>query len=395
MPKNLLSGHDSRGLELPLPDAAAIAHSARLVDVITARIETRGGVIGFDEYMQLALYEPGLGYYSAAATKFGASGDFVTAPEISPLFGFCLARQAAAVIAQGCSARILEFGAGSGKLCAQILSTLPTLEHYQILDLSADLKQRQQSYLRAELSAELFHKIEWLSSLPQEFDGIVLANEVLDAMPVHILSKKGEWLERCIGYDGQGFTWQSITPKQTVTDSIRSIEARLGDFAEGYQSELNLNYGPWLKALAQSCKRALVLIIDYGYEQDQYYHPSRARGTLTCHYQHRVHTDPLVYPGLQDITAFVDFDACADAAETNGFVLSGLVTQGRFLLANGLLEEAQRWAQGNDSLLQLALSQQVGTLSLPQEMGDKFKVLAMQKNMTLELPAMQRRGTYG
>jgi SAM-dependent MidA family methyltransferase len=395
VPKNLLSGHDSRGLELPLPDAAAIAHSARLVDAIAARIEDRGGVIGFDEYMQMALYEPGLGYYSAAAAKFGAPGDFVTAPEISPLFGFCLARQAAAVIAQGCSARILEFGAGSGKLCAQILSTLPTLEHYQILDLSADLKQRQQSYLRAELSAELFHKIEWLSSLPQEFDGIVLANEVLDAMPVHILSKKGEWLERCIGYDGQGFTWQSITPKQTVTDSIRSIEARLGDFAEGYQSELNLNYGPWLKALAQSCKRALVLIIDYGYEQDQYYHPSRARGTLTCHYQHRVHTDPLVYPGLQDITAFVDFDACADAAETNGFVLSGLVTQGRFLLANGLLEEAQRWAQGNDSLLQLALSQQVGTLSLPQEMGDKFKVLAMQKNMTLELPAMQRRGTYG
>ncbi|MDH3632604.1 MAG: SAM-dependent methyltransferase [Gammaproteobacteria bacterium] len=395
MPKNLLSGHDSRGLELPLPDAAAIAHSARLVDAIAARIEDRGGVIGFDEYMQMALYEPGLGYYSAAAAKFGAPGDFVTAPEISPLFGFCLARQAAAVIAQGCSARILEFGAGSGKLCAQILSNLPTLEHYQILDLSADLKQRQQSYLRAELSAELFHKIEWLSSLPQEFDGIVLANEVLDAMPVHILSKQGEWLERCIGYDGQGFTWQSITPKQTVTDSIRSIEARLGDFAEGYQSELNLNYGPWLKALAQSCKRALVLIIDYGYEQDQYYHPSRARGTLTCHYQHRVHTDPLVYPGLQDITAFVDFDACADAAETNGFVLSGLVTQGRFLLANGLLEEAQRWAQGNDSLLQLALSQQVGTLSLPQEMGDKFKVLAMQKNMTLELPAMQRRGTYG
>jgi SAM-dependent MidA family methyltransferase len=164
VPKNLLSGHDSRGLELPLPDAAAIAHSARLVDAIAARIEDRGGVIGFDEYMQMALYEPGLGYYSAAAAKFGAPGDFVTAPEISPLFGFCLARQAAAVIAQGCSARILEFGAGSGKLCAQILSTLPTLEHYQILDLSADLKQRQQSYLRAELSAELFHKIEWLSS---------------------------------------------------------------------------------------------------------------------------------------------------------------------------------------------------------------------------------------
>jgi len=395
VPKNLLSGHDSRGLELPLPDPAAIAHSARLVDVIAARIETRGGVIGFDEYMQMALYEPGLGYYSAAATKFGAPGDFVTAPEISPLFGFCLARQAAAVIAQGCGARILEFGAGSGKLCAQILSRLSTLEHYQILDLSADLKQRQQNYLRAELSAELFHKIEWLSSLPEEFDGIVLANEVLDAMPVHILSKQEEWHERGIGYDGQGFTWQTFTPKSSVIDSIRAVEARLGDFAEGYRSELNLNYGPWLKALAQTCKRALVMIIDYGYEQDQYYHPSRRHGTLTCHYQHRVHTDPLLYPGLQDITAFVDFDACADAAEANGFVLSGLVTQAQFLLANGLLEEAQRQAQGSDSLSQLTLSQQVGTLSLPQEMGDKFKVLAMQKNLALELPAMQRRGAYG
>ncbi len=395
MPKNLLSGHDSRGLELPLPDAAAIAHSARLVDVIAARTETRGGVIGFDEYMQMALYEPGLGYYSAAATKFGASGDFVTAPEISPLFGFCLARQAAAVIAQGCSARILEFGAGSGKLCAQILNRLPTLERYQVLDLSADLKQRQQNYLRGELSVELFHKIEWLSSLPEEFDGIVLANEVLDAMPVHILSKQEEWLERGIGYDGQGFTWQTFTPKQRVIDSIRSIESRLGDFAEGYRCELNLNYGPWLKALAQACKRALILIIDYGYEQNQYYHPTRGQGTLTCHYQHRVHTDPLVYPGLQDITAFVDFDACADAAEANGFELSGLVTQGQFLLANGLLEEAQRQAEGSDSLSQLTLSQQVGTLSLPQEMGEKFKVLAMQKNMALELPAMQRRGAYG
>jgi SAM-dependent MidA family methyltransferase len=395
VPKNLLSGHDSRGLELPLPGAAATAHSARLVDVIAARIKTRGGIIGFDEYMQMALYEPGLGYYSAAATKFGALGDFVTAPEISPLFGFCLARQVAAVIAQGCSARILEFGAGSGKLCAQILSRLPKLEQYQILDLSADLKQRQQNYLRGELSAELFHKIEWLSSLPEEFDGIVLANEVLDAMPVHILSKQEEWLERGIGYDGQGFTWQTFTPKRPVIDSIRSIEARLGDFAEGYRSELNLNYGPWLKALAQTCKRALVMIIDYGYEQDQYYHPSRDHGTLTCHYQHRVHTDPLVYPGLQDITAFVDFDACADAAEANGFELSGLVTQGQFLLANGLLEEAQRQAQGSDSLSQLTLSQQVGTLSLPQEMGEKFKVLAMQKNLALELPAMQRRGAYG
>ena len=392
---NFPSGHDAHGLELPPPDDDAIAHSTRLAKAIAERIESRGGVIGFDEYMHMALYQPGLGYYSSTTPKFGAQGDFVTAPEISPLFGFCIAQQAAAAIAQGCGARVLEFGAGSGKLCAQILDALPGLEGYQILDLGADLRQRQQAQLQQELSAELFHKIEWLSSLPSEFDGIVLANEVLDAMPVHILSKHGDWRECGVGYDGQRFNWHYFAPEAPVMDAIRSIESRLGDFADGYTCELNLNYRPWFKALAEVCKRALVMIIDYGYEQDQYYHPTRKRGTLTCHYRHRVHGDPLVYPGLQDITAFVDFDACADAAEENGFELSGLVKQGPFLIANGLLEEAQRLADANAALARMAISRQVGTLTLPQEMGEKFKVLAMQKNIALELPAMRRKGAHG
>ena len=386
---------DSQGMELPPPDTAAVEHSNRLVQAIIARIEQQGGLIGFDEYMQLALYEPGLGYYSAATPKFGAQGDFVTAPEISSLFGFCLAQQAGALIAQGCNPQILEFGAGSGKLCAQILSSQSALEHYWILDLSADLKQRQQQYLQARLSAELFHKIEWLSGLPTEFDGIVLANEVLDAMPVHILQKKGDWLELGVGYDGQSFTWQTFVPGKIALDAIRSIEVRLGELPDNYCSELNLNYVPWLNALKQSCKRCVVLIIDYGYEQAHYYHPARSRGSLTCHYQHRVHNDPLIYPGLQDITAFVDFDACADAAESAGFELTGLVSQGQFLLANGLLEEAQRQARDSDGVAQLAISQQVQTLSLPQEMGEKFKVLALQKNLALEMPAMQRGAAHG
>jgi SAM-dependent MidA family methyltransferase len=380
---------------LPLPDETAVMHSNRLVEAIIARIRDRGGLIGFDEYMQMALYEPGLGYYSAATPKFGAAGDFVTAPEISPLFGYCLAQQAGALFVQGCKPKILEFGAGSGKLCAQILSSLPAVEHYQILDLSAELKQRQQHYLRDRLSAELFHKIEWLSGLPVDFDGIVLANEVLDAMPVHILQKQRGWLELGVGYDGQSFTWQSFTPDKPALDAIRSIEDRLGELPDNYCSELNLNYAPWFNALAQSCKRAVVLIIDYGYEQAHYYHPARSRGSLICHYRHRVHNNPLIYPGLQDITAFVDFDACADAAEGAGFELTGLVPQGRFLLANGLLEEAQRQARNSDSVAQLAVSQQVQTLSLPQEMGEKFKVLALQKNLALEMPAMQRGAAYG
>ena len=386
---------NSQGLELPPPDETAVAHSTRLVQAIIARIEQRGGLIGFDEYMHMALYETGLGYYSAATPKFGAQGDFVTAPEISPMFGFCLAQQINDLVKQGCNAGILEFGAGSGKLCAQILNSSPTLEHYHILDLSAELKQRQQQYLRAQLSAELFHKIDWLSSLPTDFDGIVLANEVLDAMPVHILRKQGDWMELGVGYDGQGFTWQPFEPGKPALDAIRSIEARLGELPDNYCSELNLNYTAWFNALAQSCKRAVVLIIDYGYEQAHYYHPARSRGSLTCHYRHRVHNDPLVYPGLQDITAFVDFDACADAAENAGFELTGLVPQGQFLLANGLLEEAQRQARDSDRVAQLAISQQVQTLSLPQEMGEKFKVLAMQKDLAMEMPAMQRGGAYG
>ena len=392
---NLAPRQDARGLELPPPGDDAIAHSARLAQAIADRIESRNGVIGFDEYMQMALYEPGLGYYSSTTHKLGARGDFVTAPEISPLFGFCIARQAAAAIAQGCGPRVLEFGAGSGKLCAQILGALPGIEAYQILDLSADLRQRQQALLQQELSAELFHRIEWLSSLPQQFDGIVLANEVLDAMPVHILSKQGDWRECGVAYDGQRFSWHYFVPEAPVMDAIRTIESRLGDFADDYTCELNLNYRPWFRALAEVCQRALVVIIDYGYEQDQYYHPARKRGTLTCHYRHRVHGDPLVYPGLQDITAFVDFDACADAAEENGFELSGLVNQGSFLIANGLLEESQRLADAGDNLARMAIAKQVGTLTLPQEMGEKFKVLAMQKNIALELPAMRRKGAYG
>jgi SAM-dependent MidA family methyltransferase len=392
---DLSPGFDSQGLELPRPDAEAVAYSVRLVEAIVARIEQCGGVIGFDEYMRMALYEPGLGYYSGNAIKFGVFGDFVTAPEISPLFGNCLARQAEGLIAQGCAGRILEFGAGSGKLCGQILNALPSLEQYWILDLSAELKQRQQYYLRNILDAEQFDKIEWLSGLPENFDGIVVANEVLDAMPVHMLYKQDDWFELGVGYDAQRFDWKEFTPGGQVLTAIRRIEARLGEFPDDYRCEVNLNFNPWFAALAQSCREAAVFIIDYGYEQNEYYHPARNRGTLDCYYQHRSHSDPLIFPGLQDITAYIDFDACADAAEASGFEIMGLVSQRHFLIANGLLEDAQRQSEDSDTHEQLALSQQVKTLSMPDEMGRIFKVLAMQKNLPLDMPAMQRGSPGG
>ena len=384
-----------QGMELPPPGDAAIEHSQRLVSEIIERIQQRGGVIGFDEYMQMALYHPGLGYYSASLPKFGSDGDFVTAPEISSLFGYCLSHQAEALIAQGCADRILEFGAGSGKLCAQILQNLPALSCYFILEVSADLRQRQQQYLGEHLVAELFHKIEWLDRLPEGFDGIVLANEVLDAMPVQLLNKQDDWLQLGVAYRGEGFQWQTMEATPESADSMHRIETQYGALPRDYTSEVNLNYQPWFAALADSCQHAVVLIIDYGYEQAQYYDAGRRRGTLTCHYQHRVHDDPFVYPGLQDITAFVDFDACADAAEASGFSVSGLIDQGQFLLANNLLGEAQRRSENSESMAQLAISQQVGMLSLPQEMGERFKVLALQKNLDLEMPAMLRGHAYG
>lgn len=389
------AGHDVNGLELPQPDADAIAASLRLVEAIVGRIGARGGVIGFDEYMQMALYQPGLGYYSNSSIKFGAFGDFVTAPEISPLFGACLARQAEALIGQGCGARILEFGAGSGRLCQQIMDALPGLVSYQILDLGAELKQRQQLYLRERLDADRYSRIEWLSRLPEDFDGIVIANEMLDALPVHRLHKRAGWQELGVAFRQQRLQWEPMAPRPGVLDAIGQIEARHGALPAGYRCELNLRLEPWFAALADACRRAVVMIVDYGYEQAEYYHPDRCRGTLECYYQHRRHSDPLIFPGLQDITAFVDFDACADAAEQAGFDVIGLVSQRQFLLANGLLEEVERRLQGLDLQHRLALSQQVQTLTMPDQMGQTFRVLALSRGLRPEMPALERGGARG
>ena len=240
-----------RGLELPVPDDDARLHSERLIEVISDRIAQQGGVISFEEYMRMALYQPGLGYYSAATPKFGAEGDFVTAPEISELFGFCIARQAEQLIEQGCAAEVLEFGAGSGKLCAQIMQALPRLQRYRILDLSAELKQRQQRYLQKKLTPQQFSRIEWLHSLPPDFDGIVLANEVLDAMPVHLLTKQPDWIELGVACRGQGFTWQALDDAAATIEAMRGIEKRCGELPDGYRTELNLNYQPWMMVMSR------------------------------------------------------------------------------------------------------------------------------------------------
>ena len=385
----------SEAFGLPVPDAEAVAISEQLIERIIDRINQSDGVIGFDEYMHMALYQPGLGYYVAGSAKFGPSGDFVTAPEISSLFGGCLANQLHQLIKQGCAAQVLEFGAGSGALCAQIMQALPSLGCYQILEPSPDLRQRQQAYLRQRLEDDLFVKVEWLSGLPENFTGVVLANEVIDAMPVHRVERRLDWVEMGVGFDGDRFEWRRMNPQAELREFLISLESRLGEFSAGYCTEVNLNHTPWMQALADLGDELVILIIDYGYEQPDYYRPQRASGTLICHYRHRVHDDPLIYPGLQDITAFVDFDALADAGEAAGFATIGLVSQAEFLIANGLSEAAQQRATEADERTLIHLTQEIKTLTLPQEMGEKFKVLAMQKGLTLDVPAMRRGVDYG
>ena len=241
----------SNEFALPEPDADAIAVSEQLVGKIVQQIEQHGGVIGFDEYMRMALYEPGFGYYAAGSTKLGAAGDFVTAPEISALFGECLARQTRQLVEQGCAPEVLEFGAGSGALCGQILQAFPGLERYRILEPSPDLKQRQRDALRKSLDNGLFDKIEWLSRLPEDFSGIVIANEVLDAMPVHLVEKRENWVELGIGFAQGRFHWQSMPPDSALHSWLVDLETRMGGFARGYRSEINLNYLPWMQSLSE------------------------------------------------------------------------------------------------------------------------------------------------
>ena len=377
-------------MQLPQPAPAEIKHSEALVELVVSEIEKQGGRISFRDYMNLLLYAPALGYYSGGRAKIGREGDFVTSPEISPLFGCTVANQCQSLFDQGCGRKILEFGAGSGKLCEQIMRKAENLDGYLILELSADLRSRQQQYLKQVLPSEKFDRVSWLDSLPDQFSGIVLANEVLDAMPVNLVKKNKGWFELGVGFDGDRFVWNYLRDASEAVSAAENLEKKFGPYVDGYTTEINLNYSPWFKALGDCTDQVVALLIDYGYECADYYHRQRHQGTLLCHYRHRVHSDPLILPGLQDITASVDFDAVADAAESAGFDVGGMVSQGPFLLANGLLEEAAFNERSDNTRAQLELAQQIKTLSLPDEMGEKFKVIALTKNLDIELPAFRR-----
>jgi len=382
---------------LPQPDDQAIAHSQRVLDEILRRLDQASTQrLSFAEYMDLALNAPGLGYYSAGNQKFGAGGDFVTAPEISDLFADSLAHQCQQVLSRHDSSEILEIGAGSGRLALDLLRALQAMDslpsRYCILEPSAELQQRQARVL-AEQLPELQGRIQWLQALPQEFHGLIIANEVLDAMPVHRFRYNGDDFE--IAYVSVDEASASLPGRQLClrfepapAPLQQLLHQRCVGVANGYVGEISPAREAWTTALAASLHSGVILLIDYGYARHEYYHPQRKMGTLTCHYRHRVHADAFFYPGIQDITAFVEFTAVAEAASAAGLSVAGFATQAQFLMSCGLQQVLQRRLQAIDdselddgakSMAQARLSQEMKQLVLPSEMGESFKVLALSK----------------
>lgn len=352
---------------LPTPPAEALEHSEQLAQRIRAAITAHNSSIPFREFMRMALYEPGLGYYVAGLRKIGKEGDFITAPEISPLFSQCLANQCAQVLTELGGGDMLELGAGSGVMAADMLLRLEMLGclpvRYLILDLSPELRDRQRQTLQATVP-HLLTRVEWLDALPAEpLRGVIVGNEVLDAMPVELFTLvNGARVIRQVEMQGANFGLTAVA-------------------GGTYTSEYNPALPGWMRSMADTLETGALILIDYGYEQKDYYHPDRSQGTLICHYQHRVHDNPLLYPGLQDITASVDFTAVAEAGVDAGLELAGYTTQAAFLASSGL-EELFIAALDAHPASQYPLAQQVRTLSLPSEMGERFKVIALSKGFT-------------
>jgi SAM-dependent MidA family methyltransferase len=362
-----------------------------LAERIHTVLDASGGWLSFERFMELALYEPGFGYYSAGSVKLGAAGDFVTAPEVSDLFGRCLARQCAQVLGET-GGQILEFGAGTGKMAAVLLAELAALrvpfERYAILEVSADLAARQRERL-ARLPEALRERVVWLDRLPERpIRGVVLANEVADALPC----RRVRWQDDALLELGvaaaqrpPGFRDQTAPADEGLrrawAEIIRSLPAAL---PAGYTSELCLRVTPWIMSLAQSLQRGLMLLCDYGLPRRHYYHPQRMTGTLRCHFRQRAHDDPYINIGLQDITAWVDFTRVAEAALEAGLEVRGFCTQAAALLGLGIETLV---AEADGDLVRTQLAGEARRLIMPEEMGEAFKMMALTRDFDAPLPA--------
>ena len=388
-------------MELPGLTDAETSLLEQMRTRLAGEIAAAGGALPFDRYMETALYAPQLGYYVNGRRKFGEAGDFVTAPEVSALFSRCLARQVAECLNNLGGGTVLEVGAGSGRMAADMLAELAALdvlpERYQILELSPSLRQLQYETLNAGVPL-LLERVEWLTTLPGPgFCGVLVGNELLDAMPVHRFRRAGdEWQELSVATSGEKDLHDHWTALHSpgLAEAIDALRSHLGAADDGYDSELNLRLAPWLRAVAASMRQGYLILIDYGYTRSEYYHPERRHGTLICHFRHRAYADPYLLPGLQDMTANVDFTALATAAVQGGFELAGYTTQAHFLIDNGL----DRLLSGSDTAeLQqhMRMMQGVKRLTLPGEMGERFKVMALARGVRAGLSGFRSRDLRG
>ena len=374
----------------PLLTPAQEAHAHRVRAHIEAQIERAGGWLSFEEFMALALYAPGLGYYSAGAHKIGADGDFITAPELSPLFGGCIARHCMQVLAAVDGGSILEIGAGTGRLAVDMLRRLETLDalpdEYCILEISADLRERQRRLIASELP-HLRQRVRWLTAPPESgLRGAIIANEVLDALPV---ARFTWWPDRVeewgVGVDGAQFVWTARAATTRLRSAVQEIAAAMREpWNGGYRSELCLHMRDWTAGVTRCLEAGVVLWLDYGLPRSHYYLPERHEGTMLAHFRQRAFDDVLAIPGLQDITAWVDFTALATSGDAAGFDVMGFTTQALFLSALGIEQEMQLLSNG-DAAAYARFAGQARKLLMPGEMGERFKAMAWARNVELEL----------
>lgn len=380
-----------------MPNDDALEHSARLRAQLAAEINAAGGWLSFERFMDLALYAPGLGYYSGGARKLGAGGDFTTAPEISSLFGACVAVQCAEVMRGVSAGSVMEIGAGSGRLAADVLARLESLgqlpDQYWILEVSADLRRRQREHLEKRLP-RLLDRVHWLDRPPEgSFDGVIIANEVLDALPVARFRWHPSAVEE-LGVEMRGgaraaagsreFSWSARPANAAMLRSCRELSEAGGPWGDGYVSEYCPRLAAWSCAVTQALRRGAVLWFDYGLPRAQYYLPERHEGTLVCHFRQRASDDPFAHVGLQDISAWVDFTRVAEASREGGFELAGFTTQAHFL-AGLQIDREMRLAAGSDDNHFARLANQARQLMMPGEMGERFKAMAWLRGLDVAL----------
>jgi SAM-dependent MidA family methyltransferase len=385
---------------LPAPDPAQQQHSSRVAGAVRAALAAAGGWLPFDEYLRIVMYAPGLGYYSAGTAKFGAAGDFITAPELSSLFSYCVARQCAPLLttqaAGSARATVLELGAGSGRLAADVLTRLESLgslpQQYLILEVSADLRARQQALL-ATLRSNLAARVRWIDALPAApIHGVIVANEVLDALPFKrfVVTADGV-MEQGVGAAADGsLVWQLHAPAPALQREVARVQVELGAAAPAveFQSECCLLLDGWIASLGATLAKGAILLFDYGVGRRDFYHAKRSGGTLRCHYRHRAHDDPFLLPGLQDITAWVDFTRVAEAADAAGLDVAGYCTQAAFLMGAGIAQELQpvtSEAAAMDHVAAARRASEARQLLLPGEMGETFKAMALTRHLDLPL----------